>query len=154
METIRKVGDSITIKSLKWYEENKDENERILPPDDIKNPLFNPRMKGFCGKTFIISEIQKESDGTIYYRLEGDEDYWSWMEWMIEEEIERDENLSLVEDLLKSLGIEDYIKITHIKSFDPNEWIQATTTKELSLWWNIEGDRILVIRKVGIFSIN
>ena len=48
-----KVGDKVRIKSLDWYNENKDEYGYI----DYGCYMFFPRMSKFCGKTFEIAEV-------------------------------------------------------------------------------------------------
>lgn len=148
MGTTHKVGDVVTIKSLEWYEKNKESNGYIHPqkPSVI---IFNSRMAGLCGETFEIGEVFKTNLGDNSYYLKNDQSQWNWQDWMFEEE----GDFSIAESLLSSLGIEDYTEITYMKAFDPNKWIQSTTTKEFSLWWNVEGHRVLIIRKIGIFKI-
>ena len=69
-----KVGDRVRIKSLDWYNENKDEYGYI----DCGSRFFFAEMSDWCGKIATIKEICK----TNCYRLE--ECYLDWTDEMIE----------------------------------------------------------------------
>lgn len=56
-----KVGDKVLIKSLDWYNENKDETNIIECSNNI---LFLQEMSKFCGKVMTISYV-----GTDYYTM-------------------------------------------------------------------------------------
>lgn len=56
-----KVGDKVRIKSLDWYNENKDKNGIVNVPYK-----FIKEMNGYCGKEFIIQEISNDA-----YLLDG-----------------------------------------------------------------------------------
>jgi len=78
-EITRKIGDEVTIKSLDWYNENKDKHGEVELDCEW---WFVEGMSKYCGKTFIISEINKNKN---YFLLENsfDEDY-SWCDEMFE----------------------------------------------------------------------
>ena len=69
-----KVGDKVRIKSLDWYNENKDEYGYI----DCGSREFFTKMSNWCGKIATIKEICK----TNCYRLE--EYDFDWTDEMIE----------------------------------------------------------------------
>ena len=69
-----KVGDRVQIKSLDWYNENKDEYGQV----DCGSRFFFAEMSDWCGKIATIKEICK----TNCYRLE--ECYLDWTDEMIE----------------------------------------------------------------------
>lgn len=69
-----KVGDKVRIKSLDWYNENKDEYGYI----DCGSRSFFAKMSDWCGKIATIKEICK----TNCYRLE--EYDFDWTDDMIE----------------------------------------------------------------------
>lgn len=69
-----KVGDRVRIKSLDWYNENKDEYGYI----DCGSRAFFTKMSDLCGKIATIKEICK----TNCYRLE--EYDFDWTDEMIE----------------------------------------------------------------------
>lgn len=48
--SILKVGDKIKIKSLDWYNKNKNEDGDIL--EEMPYP-FSERMSEFCGKLLL-----------------------------------------------------------------------------------------------------
>ena len=74
-----KVGDKVRIKSLDWYNENKDEYGYI----DCGSRAFFTKMSNLCGKIATIKEICK----TNCYRLE--EYDFDWTDEMIEGLVER-----------------------------------------------------------------
>ena len=79
MESKYKVGDKVRVKSLEWYNSNKDENGDVLPHSD--ECLFFPEeMSEYCGKECEVVCVY--SNGT--YSLKGNE--WFWEDWMFEEE--------------------------------------------------------------------
>ena len=77
-----KVGDKIRIKSLQWYNENKDKNGYVYGI----YPLipFDPERAKYCGQEYEVVYVDK-IDNT--YQLDcGEEDirtYW-WTDEMIE----------------------------------------------------------------------
>lgn len=79
METIKfKVGDKVRVKSLKWYNENKNEVGRVLNEDASRFLL--KEMSRFCGRTLQIKSII-EDDGYIMC-----ENNFFWQDWMLEDE--------------------------------------------------------------------
>ena len=78
------VGDKVRIKSLDWYNENKDEDGDV-PCGDF---YFVKGMKKFCSEVFTISE--DVDDG--YLMLEDSYGY-VWTDEMIEELVEEDVDL-------------------------------------------------------------
>lgn len=48
-----KIGDKVRVKSIEWYNENKDENGNIY----FQGVPFNKYMALLCGKEVIIREI-------------------------------------------------------------------------------------------------
>lgn len=69
------VGDKVKIKSLNWYNENKDNNGRISLCD-----VFDKDMSEYCGKVATI----KSAFGGLY-ELDIDYGFWSWTDEMFEE---------------------------------------------------------------------
>ena len=80
MGTMRyKPSDKVRIKSIDWYNENKDEYGYI----DCGSRSFFTKMSDLCGKIATIKEICK----TNCYRLE--EYDFDWTDEMIEGLVER-----------------------------------------------------------------
>ena len=82
-----KVGDRVRIKSLDWYNENKDEDGNIrYRRDGAAYPIFFTKyMSRFCGETLTIKCVHKES----YYMNEtGSCEFWTdeMIEGLVEEE--------------------------------------------------------------------
>ena len=75
------VGDKVRIKSLDWYNENKDEYGYI----NCGSRAFFTKMSNWCGKIATIKEICK----TNCYRLEEYDFDWTdeMIEGLVEEEI-------------------------------------------------------------------
>lgn len=73
METKFKEGDVIRIKSLDWYNNSKDKNGSI---NVTGYPCsFTKALSGFCGKCFVISEIE----GTDFYLNDLSFVFYEWM---------------------------------------------------------------------------
>ena len=81
-----KVGDRVRIKSLDWYNENKDEDGNIRYKHGTAYPIFFTKyMSRFCGETLTIKCVHKES----YYMNEtGSCEFWTdeMIEGLVEEE--------------------------------------------------------------------
>ena len=91
-----KVGDKVRIKSIDWYNKNKDKDGNI-PLVDHTNSKYNftKRMRGLCGKVMTISSTNR-----YYYDMEdNNEHFWTdeMIECLVEEEtlIERVDNKGL-----------------------------------------------------------
>ena len=74
MGTKYKVGDKVKVKSLEWYESNKDKAGDIY--DDC---YFTAGMSEYCGKDFEIESI-RPSGGIILKGI-----YCDWRDWMFED---------------------------------------------------------------------
>ena len=80
-----KVGDKVKIKSLDWYNENKDETDDIECSNNI---WFYKEMSKFCGKVMTISHIRADH----YTMVEDLVGYWTdeMIECKVEEECPQD----------------------------------------------------------------
>ena len=67
-----KVGDKVRIKSLDWYNENKNINGFVFG--------FTPKMSEYCGKTATIVKV-----GSFHYELDIDDWDWYWTDEMFDE---------------------------------------------------------------------
>lgn len=72
-----KVGGTVRIKSIDWYNENKDDYGKI--------GIFMPSMAKHFGKTARIIEISV----TGAYILDIDENRWFWLEYMFDENFKK-----------------------------------------------------------------
>ena len=79
-----KEGDKVRIKSLDWYNENKDEYGNI----DCGDYLMIFEKSQFCGKIVTISSI---SDVTDSYKIEEDNGRDNWTDEMIKGLVEEEE---------------------------------------------------------------
>ena len=88
-----KVGDKVRIKSLDWYNENKDEDEYgNIPLIDNTNSKYNfiETMQGFCGKVMTISSVS-----LYYYDMVEDNGEYFWTNEMIEGLVEEESSIDL-----------------------------------------------------------
>lgn len=69
-----KVGDKVKIKSLDWY--NKNKNKALRECVDCGNRMFTPQMSKWCGMVVTIVHIEND----CYM----DENAWYWTDEMIE----------------------------------------------------------------------
>ena len=79
------LGQKVTIKSLEWYDSNKNEYT-----GDVKltTESFVSDMSKYCGKTATIVDVFKDFDGEgdIMYRIDLDNRGWNWTDEMFEPE--------------------------------------------------------------------
>jgi hypothetical protein len=74
------VGDRVRIKSLDWYNENKNDTGRVV----CGNLSLGCLNKGYCGKVFTIDKVYID-----YYTVKENSAYWNDMmiEGLAEDEI-------------------------------------------------------------------
>lgn len=73
------VGDKVRIKSIDWYDKNKDEEGSIR----FNHNSFVSNMSEYCGKTAtIIKKCEK------YYFIDIDKRAWSWTDEMLDDIVE------------------------------------------------------------------
>ena len=77
------VGDKVRIKSLDWYNENKDEDGIV----ELSTHIFTPGMSQFCGKVVTIEDVFEDIDDNVVYYIE--EIDYDWTDEMIEGKIEK-----------------------------------------------------------------
>ena len=100
-----KVGDKVKIKSLEWYNENKNKLGHVVHNDC--NNTFVSSMAAYCGMEANITEVAGS-----YYILDVDNGDWWWQDFMFEEPIQESEctKQQLVDDSnyeqLKEITIE------------------------------------------------
>lgn len=73
-----KIGDKVRIKSLDWYNQNKDNNGDIV--GEVRG-IFVPPMSKYCGEEATITLIL----AAHAYCLDIDNGAWVWSEYMFEE---------------------------------------------------------------------
>ena len=78
------LGQKVTIKSVDWYNSNKDKNGAIK----LATEVFVSEMSEYCGKTATIVDVFKDFDGEgdILYRIDLDNRDWNWTDEMFEPE--------------------------------------------------------------------
>ena len=81
-----KVGDKVRIKSLDWYNQNKNEDGDISLIEST-NSYYNfiEVMRDFCGKVMTISSVN-----SYYYDMVEDDGEYFWTDEMTERLVERD----------------------------------------------------------------
>ena len=103
-----KVGDKVRIKSLDWYNENKDKDGNV-PLIDNTNSKYNfiKIMQRFCGKVMTISSANVYS-----YNMVEDIDNYFWTDEMIEGLVEEETPKFKIDDIVfvKNIG---WVRITN-----------------------------------------
>ena len=79
-----KAGDRVKIKSLDWYNENKDEDGIV----ELSTHVFTPGMSQFCGKIVTIEDVFEDTDDNVVYYIE--EIGYDWTDEMIEGLVEEE----------------------------------------------------------------
>ena len=83
-----KAGDRVRIKSIDWYNENKDENGIV----ELSTHNFVPGMSKYCGMIATIDDVFEDTDSNIAYYMDGID--WDWTDEMIEGLVEEDNDHS------------------------------------------------------------
>ena len=75
------VGDKVKIKSLDWYNDNKD-NDGEVPLIEKHDTIYDfiEEMSVFCGKIVTIKNVWKDD----YYNICEDDCHYYWTDEMIE----------------------------------------------------------------------
>ena len=74
-----KVGDKVKIKSLSWYNKNRNEYSFV-----VQNGIsFTYSMSEYCGKIATIASIESDNE---HYIIDIDGGEWTWMGWMFEDD--------------------------------------------------------------------
>ena len=80
-----KVGDTVKIKSEKWYDDNAFVSGNVYPVGIIgETNYFIPEMCEYLGKTAKIAKVVKYNR----YALDLD-DIFTWSDWMFENSVEK-----------------------------------------------------------------
>ena len=87
-----KVGDKVRIKSLDWYNENKDEDEIV----ELSTHVFIPEMIEHCGQIVTIKDVFEDTDDNVVYYME--EIDWDWTDEMIEGLVEEKDFREIVDE--------------------------------------------------------
>jgi hypothetical protein len=133
-----KVADKVRIKSLDWYNENKNEDGDITlidKPNNIYN--FIEEMKVLCGKVMTISNTKSG----YYDMLEDDGEYF-WTDEMIEGLANPTETTIKIKDLRKFInqmeieGLNDETVLT-FKTKRSSGYIENITLMEYGTTTNI-----------------
>ncbi len=79
------LGQKVTIKSLDWYNSNKNGYTGIVT---LTTESFVEDMSEYCGKTATIVDVFKDLDGedATMYRIDLDNRGWNWTDEMFEPE--------------------------------------------------------------------
>lgn len=92
------LGQKVVIKSLDWYNSNKNEHTGIV---ELMTDFFVEDMSVYCGKTATIIDVFKdvngESDATVC-RIDLDNRDWNWTYEMFEPGIFEPERVEDVKD--------------------------------------------------------
>ena len=84
------LGQKVTIKSLDWYNSNKNKYTGIVT---LTTESFVEDMSEYCGKTATIVDVFKDLNGesdAIMYRIDLDNRGWNWTDEMFEPEMVED----------------------------------------------------------------
>ena len=116
-----KIGDRVKIKSLDWYNENKDQHGRVA----CGYHVFTEEMSKFCGFTMIVCRISNLGVMT----MGGSASYWT--DEMIEglADVEPQEKMISLDkacEVLKNIIVDDVFtnRGSIIKYMSANEFIE------------------------------
>lgn len=66
-----KIGNKVKVKSLEWYNDNKNKDGRIYCNNNV---IFQPNMSKFCGDIFTIKNINEDMGS---YMVEENSYHWT-----------------------------------------------------------------------------
>lgn len=78
------LGQKVVIKSLDWYNSNKNEQTGIV---ELMTDFFVEDMSEYCGKTATIVAVDGEGEGSNINRIDLDNGDWNWTYEMFEPEM-------------------------------------------------------------------
>lgn len=79
-----KVRDKVRIKSIDWYNKNKDEDGDV----ELSTHIFVPEMSKYCGTIVTIKDVFEDTDDNVVYYME--DIVWDWTDEMIEGLVEEE----------------------------------------------------------------
>lgn len=82
-----KPGDTVTIKSIDWYNEHKDRYGNVSNPLDKNDDAFVDVMSKWCGVKTVIQKIITAGPSNLnyFYSLKCDDGLWGWYDYMFED---------------------------------------------------------------------
>ena len=95
-----KVGDKVKIKSLDWYNDNKDDDEIVVCQDTY----FNEGRTKFCDKIVTIKSLHGSPNCKLFRIVEDNGYYW-WSTDMIEGLVEEEIAITTSEPLFKTANV-------------------------------------------------
>ena len=142
-----KKGDVVTIKSLEWYENEKDAWGEISI--DEGNRTFNEDMSELCGKKAKIEECLGEDDnGEERYLIDIDEGMWVWIDWMFEDNDEQQTENGEQQPTSNIIRVsKNYVLSDKIVSFDE---LEQLADNHKSVAWK-HNDNTYTLKPAAIF---
>ena len=105
-----KVGDKVRIKSLDWYNENKDSGGIVV----LSTHVFIPEMSEYCGTIVTIKDAFEDIDDNVMYYIEENDFDWTdeMIEGLVEEETKPEPKFKVGDKIkLKSTLLNDVFGI-------------------------------------------
>ena len=93
------AGDKVRIKSIQWYNENKNDKGDVVT---AQGSTFYKRMSRFCGESRVIKAVY----GT-FYKLENDSFSDNWNDDMIEGKFKVPKTQEEINNYLSKISIKD-----------------------------------------------
>lgn len=97
MESKYKIGNKVRVKSLDWYNGNKDEYGNVVFSGDEIKPSFTHIMSRYCGQVMTILDIDSDGD----YTMKEDNEGFRWDAEMFEGVV--DDKSDIVDDYVLRL---------------------------------------------------
>ncbi len=79
-----KVGDKVRVKSLEWYNNNKNISKEIIAKEGRDFGVFTQYMSSWCDEVLTIDSVRNG-----FYTVIGMG--WNWYDWMLEDELVAEE---------------------------------------------------------------
>ena len=93
------AGDKVRIKSIQWYNENKNGNGEVIT---AQGSTFYKRMARFCGDSRVIKAVYR-----TFYKLEDDSFSDNWNDDMIEGKFKAPKTQEEINNYLSKISIKD-----------------------------------------------
>lgn len=129
MEALKfKVGDKVRVKSLEWYNSNKDANGLVYL--DKQGIVFGKTMANLCGEIVQIEEVNRTG-----YFIYGNAGFFE--DWMLEDEVIKEKRVLTKEQA------RDVVRNTKYRLENKNE--NANLQKklfEIGIEWEVSGKAV------------
>ena len=110
-----KEGDKVRIKSEQWYNDNKNDDDRVVNERTLES--FTAAHSRHCGEIMTIKEVVQVDPETAYYEMVEDNRDLIWEDEMIECKVGQIDRMVSLEKVCKYLENHPSVDIEGLKRY-------------------------------------